>query len=305
MEFVGELAVVQQRLAACRDLVARRLAVLETLAVAPGEQVLEAGCGSGLLLREIGAAVGEQGLAIGIDVSPDQLTAARSHCKDMTQVQVRVEDMRAVAAADELFDATVYVQVLEYVPDVETAVAEAARVTKPGGRFVNVATNWGSLWWAGGETELTARMVSVWHGHAPHPNLPVVLPLLLEHAGFTAVHQRPLTILNRHFHADTFSYWAARLIAAYATANGGISPDDAIPMDGQPHCRQRASMLLLLLSAGTHHRHPDRAPDLSDHKIISSFTARRLGQAVEVSMVGCGLTDHSRPGQLFLCRGFV
>jgi cyclopropane fatty-acyl-phospholipid synthase-like methyltransferase len=88
---VGELAVVQQRLAACRDLVARRLAVLEALAVAPGEQVLEAGCGSGLLLREIGAAVGEQGLAIGIDVSPDQLTAARSHCKDMTQVQVRVE----------------------------------------------------------------------------------------------------------------------------------------------------------------------------------------------------------------------
>jgi arsenite methyltransferase len=133
--------------------------------------VLEAGCGSGLLLREIGAAVGEQGLAIGIDVSPDQLTAARSHCKDMTQVQVRVEDMRAVAAADELFDATVSVQVLEYVPDVETAVAEAARVTKPGGRFVNVATNWGSLWWAGGEAELTARMVSAWHGHAPHPNL--------------------------------------------------------------------------------------------------------------------------------------
>jgi ubiquinone/menaquinone biosynthesis C-methylase UbiE len=227
MEFVGELAVVQQRLAACRDLVARRLAVLEALAVAPGEQVLEAGCGSGLLLREIGAAVGEQGLAIGIDVSPDQLTAARSHCVDMTQVQVRVEDMRAVAAADERFDATVYVQVLEYVPDVETAVAEAARVTKRGGRFVNVATNWGALWWAGGEAELTARMVSAWHGHAPHPNLPVVLPLLLEHAGFTAVHQRPLTILNRHFHADTFSYWAARLIAAYATANGGISPDDA------------------------------------------------------------------------------
>jgi ubiquinone/menaquinone biosynthesis C-methylase UbiE len=54
-----------------------------------------------LLLREIGAAVGEQGPAIGIDVSPDQLTAARSHCKDMTQVQVRAEDMRAVAAADE------------------------------------------------------------------------------------------------------------------------------------------------------------------------------------------------------------
>ena len=123
MEFVGELAVAQQRLAACRDLVARRLAVLEALAVAPGEQVLEAGCGSGLLLRDIGASVGEQGLAVGIDVSPAQLTTARSYCKDTAQVQARVEDIRAVAAADEVFDATVCVQVLEYVPDVETAAS--------------------------------------------------------------------------------------------------------------------------------------------------------------------------------------
>jgi hypothetical protein len=84
-----------------------------------------------LLLRDIGAAVGEQGLAVGIDVSPDQLTAARSYCKDMTHVQARVEDIRAVAAADEVFDATVYVQVLEYVPDVEPPVRSVPENAEP------------------------------------------------------------------------------------------------------------------------------------------------------------------------------
>jgi transposase len=60
MEFVGEWAVVQQRLAACRDLVARRLAVLEALAVAPGKQVLEAGCAAGY--RALVAWVGTLGM---------------------------------------------------------------------------------------------------------------------------------------------------------------------------------------------------------------------------------------------------
>jgi arsenite methyltransferase len=226
VDFVDELAVVQQRLAASRDMVARRLAVLDALAAAPGEQVLEVGCGAGLLLREIGAAVGERGRAVGIDVSNDQIGVARAYCDDMGQVEARLEDLRAVAACDGLFDATVSVQVLEYVPHVETALAEVARLTRPGGRLVNVATNWATLWWAGGDCELTTRLLSAWDGHAPHPNLPVVLPLLLERAGFSAVHQRPLTVLNRHFHPDSFSYWAARLIAAFAHTNGDVSQDD-------------------------------------------------------------------------------
>lgn len=226
VDFVGELAVIQQRLAASRDLVARRLAVLDALAAAPGEHMLEAGCGVGLLLREIGAAVGERGRAVGIDVSNDQVGVARAYCADLAQVQARVEDLRAVAASEGPFDATVSVQVLEYVPDVDSALAKIARLTRPGGRFVNVATNWGSLWWTGGDRELTAQLLSAWDGHAPHPNLPVVLPLLLERAGFSAVHQRPLTILNRHFHPDSFSYWAARLIAAFARTNSDVSQDD-------------------------------------------------------------------------------
>ena len=54
MEFTGEIARLQQRLAECQELSLRRYAVVEQLAPRRGERVLEIGCGAGLLLREIG-----------------------------------------------------------------------------------------------------------------------------------------------------------------------------------------------------------------------------------------------------------
>lgn len=80
MEFTGEIATIQQRLAACHEMAARRHAVLQELAPRRGERVIEVGCGAGLLLREIGLALGPHGLAAGVDVSPDQIAAAAREC---------------------------------------------------------------------------------------------------------------------------------------------------------------------------------------------------------------------------------
>ena len=218
MDFSGEMAVIQQQLARCHDMVTRRSVVLGALAAAPGESILELGCGAGLYLREIGVAVGPTGRAVGLDVSADQVRAATSKCEGLAQVEARVGDLLAVPAADDEYDATLSVQVLEYVADVRAGVAEIARVTRRGGRFLNLATNWGALFWSGGDAALTERVLSAWDSHAPHPNLPVALPTLLGAAGFGAVRQEPVTIVNRHFHPNTFSYGAARLMAALRSA---------------------------------------------------------------------------------------
>ena len=106
--------------------------------------------------------------------------------------------------------------------DVDAALAEIARVTRPGGRFVHLATNWGSVYWSGGDEELTSRVLSAWESHAAHPNLPVTLPSLLEANRFDAVHQTPVTIMNPRFHPNTFSYGAARLMAAFARSTGAL-----------------------------------------------------------------------------------
>jgi len=226
MDYLGDIAVIQQELAGSHDMTARRVRVLEALAAAPGERILEVGCGAGRYLREIGVAVGQSGSAVGIDLSEDQIRVAKEHCAGLIQVKVRRGDVLNLHPVDEVFDASLSVQVLEYVAPVEEAVTEIGRVTRPGGRFVNVATNWGALFWSGGDASLTAQVLSIWERHAPHTNLPIVLPALLRSAGFGGVHQGALTVVNRHFHPGTFSYGIARLMAAFAMANEELSQHD-------------------------------------------------------------------------------
>jgi arsenite methyltransferase len=222
MDFSGDLAAIQQQLARSADMASRRVRVLDALGAAPGERIAELGCGAGLMLREIALAVGETGRAFGMDLSEDQVRAARTHGAELKQLDVRVGDLRAIPAADGEFDAVLSMQVLEYVAHVGAALGEIARVTRRGGRFVNVATNWGSLFWSGGNEDTTARVLSAWQRHAPHPNLPVDLPSLLAAAGFAGVNQRPLTIVNRHVHPSTFVHGAARLMAAFAIGQGDV-----------------------------------------------------------------------------------
>jgi ubiquinone/menaquinone biosynthesis C-methylase UbiE len=222
MDFTGDLASIQQQLARSADMASRRVQVLDALGAAPGERIAELGCGAGLLLREVALAVGEAGLAFGMDLSEDQVRAARAQGAELKQLDVRVGDLRAIPAADGDFDAVVSMQVLEYVADTRAALSEIARVTRRGGRFVNVATNWGSLFWSGADEAVTARVLAAWQRHAPHPNFPVALPALLTSAGFFGVVQRPLTIVNRHVHPSTFVHGVARLMAAFAVAQGDV-----------------------------------------------------------------------------------
>ena len=144
----------------------------------------------------------------------------------MSNVRAEVGSATALDADDGCFDASVSTQVLEYIEDVGVALAELARVTRVGGRFVNVATNWDSLFVAGGDVELTERIIGAWDRHAPHPNLPVALPNHLTRAGFSSVLQTPLPLANRTFNRSTFAFGIANLMAAFAVAAGAI--DDAL-----------------------------------------------------------------------------
>jgi arsenite methyltransferase len=82
MEYEGDIATIQRRLAETSDLYRRRLAVLDAIAAQPGEKVLEVGCGGGALLPLFAAAVGQMGRVVGIDISSDQIAAANLACAD-------------------------------------------------------------------------------------------------------------------------------------------------------------------------------------------------------------------------------
>ena len=94
MQYTGDIATIQQRLAETSDLHRRRLAVLDSLGAKPGERVLEIGCGAGALLPAVASAVGSSGRVVGIDISGEQVAAARRRCANQTNIETAVLDVR-------------------------------------------------------------------------------------------------------------------------------------------------------------------------------------------------------------------
>jgi ubiquinone/menaquinone biosynthesis C-methylase UbiE len=93
-----------------------------------GRHVLEVGCGTGLVLSRIDAFAQS---AKGVDLSPGMLDKARQRGLDV--VEGSATDL---PFADATFDVTCSFKVLAHVPDIEKALSEMARVTRPGGHVI-------------------------------------------------------------------------------------------------------------------------------------------------------------------------
>jgi 2-polyprenyl-6-hydroxyphenyl methylase / 3-demethylubiquinone-9 3-methyltransferase len=104
---------------------------LEQLGDLAGRRVLDAGCGGGLVARELAAAGAE---VVGVDRSLGSLGVARRAVRTrFAPAQGRLERL---PFADGSFDAVVAADVLEHLPDLPAAATELARVLAPGGSLV-------------------------------------------------------------------------------------------------------------------------------------------------------------------------
>jgi ubiquinone/menaquinone biosynthesis C-methylase UbiE len=112
-------------------------ATLRELSAAPEERVLDVGCGTGALLEAVrerwpGAA------GVGVDLSLEMLAIARRRLPPA--VALVAADAGRLPFADGAFDGATCTSVLHHWPEPATALAEVARVLRPGGRLV--LTDW-------------------------------------------------------------------------------------------------------------------------------------------------------------------
>lgn len=100
-------------------------------------RLLDIGCGTGGLLERVALRVDE---GLGVDASRDMLALARTRLAErgLAHVAVRQADMYRLPLADNTFDAVTLQMVLHYAEDPAAALAEAARVLRPGGTLLVV-----------------------------------------------------------------------------------------------------------------------------------------------------------------------
>lgn len=106
------------------------------LALLPRDHVVaDLGCGTASVTADLAPHVKQ---VIGVDNSAAMLKAAERRTKDLPNVELRRGELTSLPLGDATADATLLLLVLTYVPDVDVALKEAARVTKPGGMLVIV-----------------------------------------------------------------------------------------------------------------------------------------------------------------------
>lgn len=164
-----------------------RRETLHHAALAPGEHVLDVGCGTGVLTHLAAEQAGVGGSVIGIDPSPAMLQVARRNANaEASRASFKVAAIEALPFAAASFDLVLSSFMVHHLPPAvkRAGLAEIYRVLKPGGRLlvVDIDRPANPLWWLLCWPLLLMPFTA--------PNLRGEVPRYLRAAGFAPVEVR-------------------------------------------------------------------------------------------------------------------
>lgn len=103
----------------------------------PGEVVVDLGSGAGIDCFIAGKQVGPEGHVIGVDMTPEMLSKARTNLQQqsITNVSFRLGDIEHLPVGDGVADCVISNCVINLSPDKAQVYREINRVLVPGGRI--------------------------------------------------------------------------------------------------------------------------------------------------------------------------
>lgn len=128
-----QLARAYERESATRQFESGKRLVAD-LAIAPGESVLDVGCGTGRLAEHVADIVGPSGRVLGIDPLPERIAIAGTRAR--ANLAFEVGDARELdGSATTSVDVVVLNAVFHWLPEKSGPLASFFRILRPGGRI--------------------------------------------------------------------------------------------------------------------------------------------------------------------------
>lgn len=232
-------AELQERLAETLELraadPAQRAMFVEyttALTLPDGAAVLEIGCGTGAITRQLTRLPGVASVT-GIDPSPFFVARAKELASDLP-IDFDRGDARYLDLPSEAFDAVIFHTALCHVPDCELALDEAHRVLRPGGRLAVFDGDYATMTMARNERDPLQSCADAVLATLVHdPWLMRRIAPLLDHHGFADVELRG----HRYVSAAGTEYFLALVDrgAEALVAEGTIGPElgEALKAEGR------------------------------------------------------------------------
>ena len=157
--------------------------------------VLDVGCGLGDAALALANDLGTDGEIVGIDVSAKMIAGAQSRARTARcSVRFRVGDALELAEPNCSFDAARSERTLQWLTDPKAAVAEMARVLRPGGLLTLIDTDWSTFDIDVGDRDLAQRVLDSMRIERRRPsNIGRRLADLVQEMGLELVDQTTVT----------------------------------------------------------------------------------------------------------------
>jgi ubiquinone/menaquinone biosynthesis C-methylase UbiE len=200
MSIVSYVSPDYLRLAASSPVIqAIRRRAYQLMGLLPGWRVLDIGCGPGTATLDMARIVGPLGHVTGIDADADMVReadAAAQHHGVAGWTTHQVADATALPFATASLDACHCERVLQHLTpeQVDAALAEAMRVTRPGGAVVCVDSDWATFSVDTTEPELERRLHAVHLSRFRNPFSGRTLGRLLQRHGFGFIATEPVAV---------------------------------------------------------------------------------------------------------------
>jgi ubiquinone/menaquinone biosynthesis C-methylase UbiE len=110
--------------------------LIPSLSLQAGQNILDVGTGTGILIPFLLQAIGSEGSITAIDYAEQMVQICRSKYSQLKNVTIKLQDVEELDLPSESFDAVICFGLFPHLEDKEQALYHIHRVLKPSGKLI-------------------------------------------------------------------------------------------------------------------------------------------------------------------------